>query len=469
MAENTNWGNLPQLLADLAIIQKLDDEPNDVGGFTAAELKAKFDEAAQTIQSYLNNTLLPAVQEAGEAAEGDAGEAAEELETALNAHTEDAVRHISAAERTAWNGKQDALTFDSEPTAGSSNPVTSGGVKTALDGKLDTSLPIAAGTATTALIENAITGSNANQATVPYAHAEGVNTLASGYASHAEGCGGNASGWAAHKEGEDVQASGRDSHAEGMQTGARGDYSHAEGEGSSAEGQSSHAEGSITTASGDCSHSEGMFSTASGAYSHAEGFRTTASGGNAHAAGNDTIANHRSQNVFGEFNVADDSTAAATARGNYAEIVGNGTSNNARSNARTLDWLGNEWLAGKLTIGNPGTGNNDAVSHGQMAAEKTAAVNALTVLASTLEAGSSATVTKTVNAITGAVTLLFGIPKGDNGESGPQGAVGTTFTPSVSAAGVLSWTNDGGKQNPPSVDLAAAVMNALPMATGVNF
>ena len=33
------------------------------------------------------------------------------------------------------DGKQDTLTFDSAPTAGSANPVTSGGVKTALDGK----------------------------------------------------------------------------------------------------------------------------------------------------------------------------------------------------------------------------------------------------------------------------------------------------------------------------------------------
>lgn len=31
------------------------------------------------------------------------------------------------------NTKQDALTFDDVPTAGSTNPVTSGGVKTALD------------------------------------------------------------------------------------------------------------------------------------------------------------------------------------------------------------------------------------------------------------------------------------------------------------------------------------------------
>lgn len=51
-----------QLLdGDLNIIAKLDDEPNDVGGLTSAELKAKFDEAGNTIQKYINETLIPAV------------------------------------------------------------------------------------------------------------------------------------------------------------------------------------------------------------------------------------------------------------------------------------------------------------------------------------------------------------------------------------------------------------------------
>lgn len=36
---------------------------------------------------------------------------------------------------TALSGKQDTLTFDSTPTANSTNPVTSGGIKTALDNK----------------------------------------------------------------------------------------------------------------------------------------------------------------------------------------------------------------------------------------------------------------------------------------------------------------------------------------------
>ena len=51
-----------QLLdGDLNIIQKLDDEPNDVGGLTSAELKAKFDESGNIIKKYINNTLIPAV------------------------------------------------------------------------------------------------------------------------------------------------------------------------------------------------------------------------------------------------------------------------------------------------------------------------------------------------------------------------------------------------------------------------
>lgn len=46
---------------DLDIIQKLDDEPNDVGGLTAAQLKETFDQAGNQIKQYINNELIPAV------------------------------------------------------------------------------------------------------------------------------------------------------------------------------------------------------------------------------------------------------------------------------------------------------------------------------------------------------------------------------------------------------------------------
>ena len=51
----------------------------------------------------------------------------------LSTHTSDTTVHITAAERTAWNAKQSALDFDTTPTAGSTNPVTSGGIKNAID------------------------------------------------------------------------------------------------------------------------------------------------------------------------------------------------------------------------------------------------------------------------------------------------------------------------------------------------
>lgn len=48
-------------------------------------------------------------------------------------------RLVTDAEKTAWSGKQDALTFDNAPTSGSSNPVKSSGIYTALGTKANTS------------------------------------------------------------------------------------------------------------------------------------------------------------------------------------------------------------------------------------------------------------------------------------------------------------------------------------------
>lgn len=52
---------IPTFDDDLGIIQKLDDEPNDVGGLTAAQLKAKFDEGPIAIQDYINDILIPSI------------------------------------------------------------------------------------------------------------------------------------------------------------------------------------------------------------------------------------------------------------------------------------------------------------------------------------------------------------------------------------------------------------------------
>ena len=152
---------------------------------------------------------------------------------------------------------------------------------------------------------------------------------------------------------------GENAFAEGKTTSASGSSSHAEGYATIASESSSHAEGAITTASGKTSHAEGSNTEASGYSSHAEGDGTTASGKNSHAEGFNTEASHKSQHTQGEYNIYDDSTAAATDRGNYAHIVGNGTSFSKRSNAHTLDWSGNAWFAGDVYVGSTSGTNKD--------------------------------------------------------------------------------------------------------------
>lgn len=93
----------------------------------------------------------------------------------------------------------------------------------------------------------------------------------------------------------------------------------------------------------------------------------------------------------------------------------------------------------------------------------------LSVSAQTLEPGSEASVTKEVDEETGEVSLRFGIPYGPQGKKGDKGDPGTVFTPSVSASGVLSWTNNGELESPASFDVVAAVLNALPTAEEGRF
>lgn len=132
------------------------------------------------------------------------------------------------------------------------------------------------------------------------------------------------------------------------------------------DGIDSVVEGYGTTAAGNYSHAEGYNTqTASGgSYSHAEGYGTTASGTGSHAEGQGTVANHWAQHVFGTYNTPDPSTAGPTQKGTYVEIVGNGigTGDMLSSNARTLDWSGNEVLKGKLTVGAAPTADMDVAT-----------------------------------------------------------------------------------------------------------
>lgn len=173
-------------------------------------------------------------------------------------------------------------------------------------------------------------------------HAEGVGTTASGEVSHAEGIRSTASGIASHAEGRFGTASGERSHAECDNSTASGFASHAEGSGSIASQNSSHAEGYRTQANAKVSHAEGyQTKTTDGMASHAEGAFSEAKGQSSHVEGLYTKASSKNQHVQGRYNIED-------TENKYAHIVGNGTSEEARSNAHTLDWEGNAMYAGDV-------------------------------------------------------------------------------------------------------------------------
>ena len=82
---------------------------------------------------------------------------------------------------------------------------------------------------------------------------------------------------------------------------------------------------------------EGYNNIVSGDWAHAEGKNNVARGISAHVEGQGNIASYDYTHVQGKHNMT----------GNYAHIVGNGTST-ARSNAHVLDWSGNAWFAGDV-------------------------------------------------------------------------------------------------------------------------
>lgn len=172
-----------------------------------------------------------------------------------------------------------------------------------------------------------------------YSTAEGNGTEASKFASHAEGGETTASGGYSHAEGYKTTASGADSHAEGYSTTASGNWSHAEGQLTVASDEGAHAEGLRTTASGANSHAEGSVTTASGFDAHAQNGGTVASGDYSHAGGESTTAGYDSQTTIGRYNDNQSTTAFE---------IGNGTADNARSNALTVDWSGNVEMAGSV-------------------------------------------------------------------------------------------------------------------------
>ncbi len=157
-----------------------------------------------------------------------------------------------------------------------------------------------------------------------------------------------------------------------------GSKSVAAGNNVEATGLGSHAEGSNTKASWEGSHAEGQYTVAETGASHAEGLGTNASGTATHAGGKYNVANsttfpawvsgtHYIPGNFVEYSnngyycttentdtTFDSSKWIAASIGNYklfAEIIGNGINSSTKSNARALDWNGNEYLMGDLYVG----------------------------------------------------------------------------------------------------------------------
>lgn len=113
---------------DMKIISALDDEPNDVGGLTAAELKAKFDEGGEAIKRYLNDTLIPAVVEDGATeehrAEAEAARVAAEQTRQSNEQTRQANETLRISAENARNVWEN---YDASKTYAVGNKVAYGG------------------------------------------------------------------------------------------------------------------------------------------------------------------------------------------------------------------------------------------------------------------------------------------------------------------------------------------------------
>jgi len=195
-----------------------------------------------------------------------------------------------------------------------------------------------------------------------FAHAEGLQTTASNTASHSEGYRAKATGLYSHAEGSNTESSGENSHAEGDHSQANGSNSFAGGNYARANGSNSFAfngitsgEGSIAfngTASNEYAVSLGYGSSATGKHSFTANDNNIAGGNNSVALGNECNVSGNLSFAVGYGNTVSGTCSMAlgrklsasgnfqavvgqwnTADSNARFIVGNGTADNAHSNA----------------------------------------------------------------------------------------------------------------------------------------
>lgn len=189
-----------------------------------------------------------------------------------------------------------------------------------------------------------------------YSVAEGSNTTASGYTAHAEGLRCQASGFSSHAEGSETTASGDYSHAEGLKTETRdilGTYgAHAGGIGTVTNGSARTAIGSyneddlqIDTFIGDGTTNQ-FYTTypANNGVNEKYDIEVTVDG---------AVPRSISLNFGNQITINNTPPNGSVIKIMYprtatAFVIGNGTADDARSNALTVDWNGDVEAAGEI-------------------------------------------------------------------------------------------------------------------------
>jgi hypothetical protein len=125
----TDWDNLSGTV-DLSIYAEKADYQKAITSATANGATLTFNHKDGTTSTATVNNVASATAATNDAKGQKIDTTYEKVADASNVHTslQNSINSLSTS-------KQDKLTFDSTPTADSPNPVTSGGIKTALDGK----------------------------------------------------------------------------------------------------------------------------------------------------------------------------------------------------------------------------------------------------------------------------------------------------------------------------------------------
>lgn len=212
--------------------------------------------------------------------------------------------------------------------------------------------------------------------------------------------------------------------------------------------EGSVAEGSNTTVSGSNSHAEGGYTRAEGYYSHAEGFYTT--------------ARSQYQHAQGKYNIEDTNNK-------YADIIGNGSSEDARSNAATVSWDGISWSQTDVRAG----GTDQGTATHSLAAKQNATDNNLTTTAKSVVGG--------INEVKAAATnnaAAIASKQDSTINLEIQGATAATVTDALTSldtalTSVKSTADDAAKKDASNIEAATwktvlGYQNADEVATAVN-